>query len=467
MKKTCFFRRLICCVLALLIMAIPVSATQTEPDLSVEQGAHSIDGKIPVVGPLEKLALAPSAILFDVTDDTLVYATEPDTQRYPAGLVKLMTGLIVAEKCDLTDMVTITQEDLDACYGSYGLELFVGEIMSMQDLLNCLLIEGSNIAAVAAARHVSGDLETFVAEMNAYAQELGCTGTNFVNVHGLHDDAQVTTARDVAKILTALCDNSIAWEAFSTYAVRTSPTNMSEDRRLYSESWIFNKNLGSNHYDARVTGCRTGETIFGDRNIAVTATDGTVQVMGIVMGSTSEVSPDGENGFYKEIRILLDRVLNGHYPTKILYEGQVLEQFEVKNGDSYVTAYSRGNVLTSLPNDITNDDLKYMYTGINTIEAPIKAGDKVSAVQIWYQNVCLAQTDLYALHDVDVKQVISTAEKQNDSGTNAFTVLTIVGIIVGLLAVLLFGKPLILRIIRNHQVRKQKNDRRNDRRRSR
>ena len=463
MKNFCVFRRILCAALALLIMIVPVVAADTESDLSIEQGAHSIEGKIPVVGPLESLAKAPAAIMYDVTDDTIVYATDPDTPYNPAGLVKLMTGLIVAEKGNMSDMVTITQETMDDCVGSYGIDFQPGEVVSMLDLLYCIMLEGANLAAVAAAKHVSGDLETFVAEMNAYAAELGCTGTNFTNVDGLHDEAQTTTARDVVKILAALCKNNAAYEAFTTYAVRTSPTNLAEDRRLYNPSYIFNKNLGSNHYDARVTGCKIGETIEGKRNIAVTASNGSVEVIGVILGSTSEVTPDGENGFYKEIRILMDKILNGHYSTKILYQDQVLEQFAVKNGDSYVTACAKVDVLTSLPNDITNADLTYLYEGVNSIEAPISAGDKISYVQIWYNNICLAQADLYALHDVDVKEVIQTAQTQNASETNGFSVLTVVIVIVGLFLVLLFGRPVILRIIHKQQLRRQKKERRRNR----
>lgn len=463
MKKNCCFRRILSFALALLIFAVPVASAEENSDLSVEQGAHSIDGKIPVVGPLEGMELAPAAIMYDVTDDTVVYATDPDTPYNPAGLVKLMTGLLVAEKGNMSDMVTITQETLDDCVGSYGIDFQPGEVVSLLDLLYCIMLEGANIAAVAAAKHVSGDLETFVAEMNAYAAELGCTGTNFTNVDGLHDEAQTTTARDVVKILVALSKNHAAYEAFTTYAVRTSPTNLAEDRRLYNPSYIFNKNLGSNHYDSRVTGCKIGETIEGKRNIAVTATNGSVEVIGVVLGSTSEIAPDGSKGFYREIRIMMDKILNGHYSTKILYKDQVLEQFAVKNGESYVTACSKIDVLTSLPNNITNEDLTYLYEGVNSIEAPITAGDKISYVQIWYNNICLAQADLYALHDVNVKEVIQTAQMQDDSGSDSFTVLTIVIVIVAIFLGLLFGRPLIFRIMHKQQMRRQKRERRRNR----
>ena len=120
-------------------------------------------------------------------------------------------------------------------------------------------------------------------------------------------------------------------------------------------------------------------------------------------------------------------------------------------------------MLTSLPNNITNADLTYLYEGTNSIEAPIKSGDKISYVQIWYNNICLAQADLYALHDVDVKEVVQTAQLQEDAAGDGFTVLTIVIVVVGLLLVLLFGRPLIFRVLHKQQLRRQKRERRRNR----
>jgi len=464
MKKTGLFHRIICMGLALLLLAVPAAATDSQTDMSIEQGCRTIEGKVPLLGPMEELALAPSVFFYDITNETIIYATNADTPQHPAGLVKLMTALIVSQKGNMDDMVTVKQETIEACYGSYGIDLQAGEVMSMHDLMYCILVEGANLATMVAVDHVSDSTDAFVAEMNAYAKELGCTGTNFTNVHGLHDDQQVTTARDMAKILTAVCNDPVVWEAFSTYAYRTSATNMADERRLYSPSFIFNKNLGSNHYDARVTGCRIGETVDGGRNIAATAGNDSVELMGIILGSTSEITPDGNHGFYKELRILMSKVLNGHYSSLILHENQAVEQFPIKNGDSDLTVCVRDNLLISLPNDVTNNDLNYLYTeGSNVIEAPIKAGDRVSTLQIWYRDVCIAQSEVYALHDVDVKEVIATEEQETEIGSNSFTVLTVVVVIVGLLAVLLFGRTFIFRMIHKQQLRRQKKQRRRSR----
>ena len=464
MKKSGLFYRTFCSLLALLLLVTPISAADSDNDMSIMQGCRTIDGKVPLLGPMEELAMAPSVVFFDVTNDTLIYATNPDTPQYPAGLVKMMTALIVSKKGNMDDMVTVKQETIDACYGTYGIDLQAGEVISMNDLMYAILVEGANLATMVAVDHVSDSEESFVAEMNAYAKELGCTGTNFTNVHGLHDDQQVTTARDMAKILAAVCDDEVVWEAFSTYAYRTSATNLADERRLYSPSFIFNKNLGSNHYDARVTGCRIGETVDGGRNIAATAGNGTVELMGIILNSTSEITPDGNYGFYRELRILMNKVLNGHYSTQLIHENQVVEQFPVINGENYLSVCVRNNIPLSLPNEVSNSDLNYLYTeGSNTIQAPVKAGDRITTLQIWYRDVCVGQAEVYALHDVDVKDVVATEEHKNYDGSNSFKILTVVVVIVGLLGILLFGRVFIFRMIHKQQLRRQKKQRRRSR----
>ena len=65
------------------------------------------------------------------------------------------------------------------------------------------MLPSGNEAAYMLARHVAGSYEAFVDMMNQRAEELGCTGTHFVNPCGLHDDNHYTTARDLYKIAYA------------------------------------------------------------------------------------------------------------------------------------------------------------------------------------------------------------------------------------------------------------------------
>ena len=462
MKKTDIIRRILCVILVLIFAAVPVNAAETEIDMSITQGCRTLDGMVPLLDTVEELNDAYAALLYDINDDTIIFAKNPDEPQNPAGLVKIMTALLVAEKGNMEDKVTIRQEVLDTLSsGNRSLDFQDGEIIPMVDLMYCILIEGANEAAAIAADHVCGSQEAFVEEMNKYAAELGCTGTNFANVHGLHDDEQVTTARDVAKILSVAIKNEYFWEAYSTYVVRIPATNLGEERKISSGSFVFNKNLGSNHYDKRVTGSRTGTTINGTRNIAVTAETDGVQLISIILGSVSDIHPSGNAGFYKEARVLLDKGFNEHKSTQVLQDNQVMTQFEVENGDCYVSACVKKSVQLSLPQSLSNSDLTYRYEHDSTdFQAPIQVGDNLGTVYVWYRDICLAQADMYALHDVEVKEVVATEQIAEEKETSAITMLIIVAVMVGLLIVLLFGRPLIFRMIRHRQVRRHKEDRR-------
>ena len=79
-----------------------------------------------------------------------------------------------------------------------------GSSISTNLALQSLLIYSANDMAYVLAEGAAGTIDAFVREMNATAQILGMTGTHFVNPNGLFDPRQITTARDIAILATAL-----------------------------------------------------------------------------------------------------------------------------------------------------------------------------------------------------------------------------------------------------------------------
>ena len=456
MKKTGFMHRLICGILAMMLLTIPVGAT-AENDMSVVQGCRTIDGQRPLDSKDERLVKTVSAFLYDITNDVVVYADNPDAQFSPAGLAKIMTCLIVAENADMSERVTVKQEVLDTMYSlNRGIDLQAGEELSVQDLMYCLMVKGANIAATILADHVGGSQEAFVQMMNEKAAEIGCTSTNFVNVHGLSDDLQLTTARDIAKIVVAGMENEAFEEAFCTYVVRIPATNMAEERKVSSENFLFNRNLGSNHFDSRAIGSRMGLTGEGENNIVVLAEKNDIQLISIIMGSTSEINPNGEDGCYKEARILLDKGFDEFGHANVLHNNQILEQFSVENGDCDVTGYVKVDASTSLPLKATDANLTYRFIQEQAIKAPVQKDDQIAKVEVWYENTCLAQAEMFASNNVAVQEKVTLDETVVHSDGNPFAVLIIVAVIAGLLIVLLFGRPIIFRMIRRRKLKQHR-----------
>ena len=95
-----------------------------------------------------------AAILYDLNSDTVIFTQNPNDKVYPASLTKLITAMIIAENAELTDTVTITANAVHSVEARTG-DVMIGEQMTVNDLLHCILIASSNECAVAGAEHVS------------------------------------------------------------------------------------------------------------------------------------------------------------------------------------------------------------------------------------------------------------------------------------------------------------------------
>ena len=201
MKKYWHLCLFLCVVMLVQLVAAPVAAE--EYDISVTQGCRGIDAGAPYLGTDQKVSNAEAVILYESGTDTLMYNWNADKPMYPASLVKIMTALVALEHSDIADIVTVKASSLSQIPSDAATaELQPDEVLTMEQLMYCLLVESANDAAAVIADHVAGSQSAFVAMMNQRAAELGCTGTNFVNPHGLHNENQVTTARDMVKIIS-------------------------------------------------------------------------------------------------------------------------------------------------------------------------------------------------------------------------------------------------------------------------
>ncbi len=144
---------------------------------------------------------AGAALIFNISDREAVYQQGAFDRLNPASVTKIMTYLVVAEHGDLSQKVTITDAMLDLDPQSSTAGLKGGDIYVMEDLLYGMLMVSGNDAAQAMALTVAGTEQEFARMMNEKAQELGATGSHFVNAHGLTDEQHYTTAYDLYLIL--------------------------------------------------------------------------------------------------------------------------------------------------------------------------------------------------------------------------------------------------------------------------
>ncbi len=140
-----------------------------------------------------------AAVVMDATTGRVLFAKNPDLRLMPASTTKLMTALVVVDRADINDVVTVSGRAAAAPPTKIG--LMKGNTVLIETLLNAALIKSANDAAVALAEAVGGSEEEFVDLMNRKALALGLDNTRFINANGLPGPGQYITAYDLAEIM--------------------------------------------------------------------------------------------------------------------------------------------------------------------------------------------------------------------------------------------------------------------------
>ncbi len=233
---------------------------------------------------------AKSVYMVNVETGTVVYQKDPTAAVYPASVTKLMTALVALEQTpDLQKQVTAYPQVVDDLLGTGAAVagLFPGEIVTMDQLLHMLLIPSSCDAANVIAMEVSGSIEGFVALMNQKAADLKMENTHFVNAHGLHDDAQVTTAYDLYLLAQEILKHPQLTEICEKYSYTVPPTNIKESERNFSTT-NYMINPTSSWYYKRVRGLKTGFTDAAGRNLVSLAEKDGSRYITVVMGCPAD-----------------------------------------------------------------------------------------------------------------------------------------------------------------------------------
>ena len=146
---------------------------------------------------------SPSAILIDQDSGRILYEKNIHEKMYPASLTKVLTAIIVLENCNLEEICTVSYDAvMKVGFGYVTANLQIGEELTVEQLLNLIMVSSSNDASHVLAEHVSGSLEDFAILMNKKAKELGCVDSNFTNPSGAHDENHYSSA--YAAILQAI-----------------------------------------------------------------------------------------------------------------------------------------------------------------------------------------------------------------------------------------------------------------------
>jgi serine-type D-Ala-D-Ala carboxypeptidase (penicillin-binding protein 5/6) len=168
---------------------------------------QATDGNIPEIR-------SESAVMIDAKTGDILYQKNSTEQMYPASITKIVTGILAIESGKLDESVIIGSEAVKA--EGTRVYLLEGEQVPLKKLVQGLLINSGNDAAIAIAEYLAGDVASFADQMNDFAKKVGAEHTHFVNPNGLFDVEHYTTAEDMAKITQYAMKNDVFREIVST-----------------------------------------------------------------------------------------------------------------------------------------------------------------------------------------------------------------------------------------------------------
>ncbi|WP_416201088.1 MAG: hypothetical protein ACFWUD_01795 [Thermocaproicibacter melissae] len=216
-----------------------VQPVQAQPVSSAVVLTNSTDSAVKNPEALKKEICSPNAILIRADDGTILLDKNASQRIYPASMTKIMTALLAIEEApDMEKKVTIKKSVIDelirqdaSMAGFQG-----GEQVSIHDLLYGVILPSGAECCISIAEQLEGTETNFVRSMNMRAEQLGLSGTHFMNTTGLHDPDHYSTVKDIAALLSFAVKNPTFREVFTTMKYRTSPTNMSSKGVFFSST---------------------------------------------------------------------------------------------------------------------------------------------------------------------------------------------------------------------------------------
>ncbi|MGI6168964.1 MAG: D-alanyl-D-alanine carboxypeptidase family protein [Christensenellales bacterium] len=326
---------------------------------------------------------ASAALVMEVETGRVLYEQNADQSLPMASTTKIMTALVALEDGNLDDTVTVSA-NASGVEGS-SLYLKIGEKIKLRDLLYGLMLQSGNDAAVAIAEHVGGSLEGFMEMMNRKAQELGASGSQFTNPHGLSAEGHYTTARDLAVISAAALRHELFAQIVSTKYHEIAATNKTGGRALKNKNkLLWNYEGGS--------GIKTGYTKNAGRCLVSSAEKEDMQVVCVVLNCY--------NMFEDSIQ-LLDNAYGDYGKYPVFEKGAYLKTITIEDGvEETLDAYVAED--TSLP--LTWEEFERVECRVTlpaTLQAPVEPGQELGTLEAWLDGELVASQKILADKEIE------------------------------------------------------------------
>ncbi|WP_256989118.1 D-alanyl-D-alanine carboxypeptidase family protein [Bacillus sp. EB106-08-02-XG196] len=273
-----------------------------------------------------------AAVLVDSETGAILYNKNSDERLFPASLTKIATAIYAIENGNIDDIVAISPRAVK----EEGTRVYLveGERVPLKKLIQGMLINSGNDAAVAIAEHIDGSVEKFAVNINKYlTKKIGVSNTNFTNPNGLYNENHYTTAKDLALITNYAKKNPVFTEIFGTKELPWSgesweTTLLTHHRLLKGEIPVEG-----------ITGGKTGFVNESKHTLATTAENEHIKLTAIVLKG------DRSKDTYQDTEKLIEYGLNS-FQHRIIKQDELFKMKEKEyyaKSDIVITEHVNGS----------------------------------------------------------------------------------------------------------------------------
>ena len=316
---------------------------------------------------------AREAVVMDFNTGTVLFEKNARQPMPPASMTKIMTAYVMFDRLkngelSMDDKFVVSEK----AWRKGGSKMFVevGKEITVENLLQGMIVQSGNDASIVLAEGVAGSEEAFADVMNDYAEKLDMPATNFENATGWPDETHRTSALGLARLARALIsDFPEYYDRFYSQLEFTW-----NDIRQYNRNPLLRRNMG-------VDGLKTGYTRNAGYGLTASAERDGRRVISVVNGL------ERPSGRENESARLIEWAFREFKNVELFAEGETVEQAEVWLGSQpRVPLVTDQRLEMTLPSDAT-DSMTVTVSYEAPIPAPIEAGQQLATLKIEAPNI--------------------------------------------------------------------------------
>ena len=338
----------------------------------------------PLIIPAPPKLNAKNYVLMDVNSGKILASKNMNKRLAPASTTKLMTLYITEQalaqgQIDLNDKVRVSK----IAWSRRGSRMFLklGALVSVQRLIEGVIIASGNDACTALAEYIAGNEASFANLMNKTAVRLGMKNTHYDDSTGLPRPDHYSTAYDLAVL------------------ARHVVTDFPQFYHFYKEKWITYNGIRQPNRnrllwrEQGVDGLKTGHTKAAGYCLISSGVQHGMRLLAVVMGTPSDSARANDSQsllnwgfrFYKTYKLY---GANQAITTPRIYMGKSKQVALGLQQDLYVTIPAGEYSM-----------LKASMELQPKLKAPIAKGQDYGSVNVTLAGKTIATAPLVALQD--------------------------------------------------------------------